>query len=159
MHAHVSYLSDESPACLMLLTIDKENFFELSEARRKIVQGLEKSGSIKAIDVAVDMGITSPEDAGVPEIKHFIYKSKGTAQFTTSDRVPPYSNNDKARTRLQNLYLILKSRLHSPSRPLKLVYYSGPYENVIAWVIKVLSDFTSFFIHLIFNYFLGSANV
>lgn len=37
MHAHVSYLSDESPLCLFMLTVERDIFFPLSEARKKIV--------------------------------------------------------------------------------------------------------------------------
>jgi len=37
LHAHVSYLSDNSPACLMLLSNDREKFFSLQESRQKIV--------------------------------------------------------------------------------------------------------------------------
>jgi len=37
LHAHVSYLSDSSPACLMLLSNDREKFFSLQESRQKIV--------------------------------------------------------------------------------------------------------------------------
>ncbi len=37
VHAHVSYLSDECQACLVLLTVDRESFFPLSEAKQKIV--------------------------------------------------------------------------------------------------------------------------
>jgi len=38
VHAHVSYLSDECQACLVLLTVDRESFFALSEAKQKIVE-------------------------------------------------------------------------------------------------------------------------
>ena len=37
MHAHVSYLSDDSPVCLFMLTVERDIFFKLSEARQKIV--------------------------------------------------------------------------------------------------------------------------
>ena len=37
MHAHVSYLSDDSPICLFMLTVERDIFFELSEARGKII--------------------------------------------------------------------------------------------------------------------------
>ncbi len=37
MHAHVSYLTDDCPACLFILTIESDAFFKLSEAKNKIV--------------------------------------------------------------------------------------------------------------------------
>ncbi|CAL4200053.1 unnamed protein product, partial [Meganyctiphanes norvegica] len=37
LYGHVSYLSDDCEACLLLLTVDREQFFTLSEAKQKIV--------------------------------------------------------------------------------------------------------------------------
>ena len=54
-------------------------------------------------------------------------------QFTSSQHSLPYVET-RAKERLHKLYLYLQGKLHSTSRPLKLVYYSGPKENVIAWV-------------------------
>lgn len=36
LHGHVSYLSDDCQACLLLLTVDRDAFFTLSEAKQKI---------------------------------------------------------------------------------------------------------------------------
>lgn len=38
MHAHISYLAEDCQACLVLLTIDPDLFFTLSEAKRKITE-------------------------------------------------------------------------------------------------------------------------
>ena len=37
MHAHVSYLTEDCPACLIMLTVEKDIFFELSDAKGKII--------------------------------------------------------------------------------------------------------------------------
>ena len=42
LHAHVSYLTENSPACLLLLTTDRNAFFDLSQAKAKIVERLRK---------------------------------------------------------------------------------------------------------------------
>lgn len=34
MHAHVSYLAEDCQACLLLLTVDRDVFFTLSEAKQ-----------------------------------------------------------------------------------------------------------------------------
>ena len=74
-----------------------------------------------------------PKEIGTPEIRHYMYKSKNTAQFLSA---PDLSEmKPEALSRLQNIYFIMKSRLHSPTRPCKLMYNSGSMENVIAWVI------------------------
>ena len=54
-------------------------------------------------------------------------------QFTSSKHSQPYVEPD-SKARLHKIYLYLQSKLHSTSRPLKLVYYSGSKENVVAWV-------------------------
>lgn len=38
LHAHVSYLSDDCQACLLLLSVEKDVFFTLSEAKQKITE-------------------------------------------------------------------------------------------------------------------------
>ena len=74
-----------------------------------------------------------PSKIGIPDIKHFLYKSKTTAQFTGSEYVSPYLD-EKSQERLQNIYLLLQGQLHAASRSAKLVYYTGKLENVFAWV-------------------------
>ena len=43
MHAHVSYLTEDCPACLLMLTVERDAFFDLfvtfHERARKIVSG------------------------------------------------------------------------------------------------------------------------
>ena len=156
MHAHVSYLREGSPICLFMLTVERDIFFALSEARRKIVQvitnyfvskqiflkdsnfqAFEKSGNIKKME---DL-LQEKEDKikactiGIPEIKHYVYKSKSTAQFLTSHD-SKYDNGTEARIRLNKIHYLLKSRLHHQTRAYKLLYYGGSSENVIAWVSK-----------------------
>jgi len=36
LHAHISYLDDSCQTCLLLLAVDKDLFFKLSECRDKI---------------------------------------------------------------------------------------------------------------------------
>lgn len=38
LHAYVSYLPDNSPACLLLFSTDKEKFFELQQCKERIVE-------------------------------------------------------------------------------------------------------------------------
>ena len=37
LHAYVSYLPENSPACLLLFSTDKEKFFELKQCKERIV--------------------------------------------------------------------------------------------------------------------------
>lgn len=43
LYGHVSYLADDCEACLLLLSVDREQFFTLSEAKQKIVDVCCKS--------------------------------------------------------------------------------------------------------------------
>ena len=133
MHAHVSYLVEGSPVCLFMLTVERDIFFALSEARLKIVKALEKAGSIKKMeDLLQDQERLKSSTIGIPEIRHYSYKSKTTAQFLSSH--DSTYDDVEAMNRLNNIHFILKTRLHSITRPYKLLYYSGSTENVIAWV-------------------------
>ena len=38
LYAHISYLDDNCPACLLLLSTDRDAFFELAETRLKTVE-------------------------------------------------------------------------------------------------------------------------
>lgn len=38
LHAHISYLSESCEACLLLLSVDKDMFFTLSDAKSKIME-------------------------------------------------------------------------------------------------------------------------
>ena len=38
LHAYVSFLPNNSPACLLLLSTDKEQFFELKECKERIIE-------------------------------------------------------------------------------------------------------------------------
>ena len=136
MHAHVSYLIEGSPVCLFMLTVERDIFFALSEARRKIVLALEKAGSIKKMeDLLQDSERLKSSVIGIPEIRHYMYKSKTTAQFLSSH--DSTYDDVEAMNRLNNIHFILKTRLHSLTRPYKLLYYSGSLENVIAWVSDI----------------------
>ena len=38
LYAHISYLEDNCPACLLLLSTDRNAFFELAETRLKTIE-------------------------------------------------------------------------------------------------------------------------
>ncbi len=38
LHAHVSYLPNDSPACLLLFSANKEKFFEMQECQQRIIE-------------------------------------------------------------------------------------------------------------------------
>merc|ERR1719348_1616505 len=72
LHAHVSYLTDDSPACLLLLTLDRNAFFDLSAARGKIIERMERHGSISAIQTAIANSRYTTQAIELPEMRHFL---------------------------------------------------------------------------------------
>jgi len=133
LHAHVSYLTDNCNACLLMLTTERDIFFELSEAKQKIVLNLEKSGATKAISESAKSCEYSPADVGCPEIRHFLYKSKTTAQFTGSRWCTPYADDPDGQRRVHDLYLYAQSKTHSSGRNAKFLYHTGSYETLVGW--------------------------
>ena len=111
LHAHVSYLTDTSqgdilvfliilivsPACLLLLTLDRNAFFDLSAARTKIIERcflssgllitmyrMERHGSIAAIEDSIKNSSYSTKNIELQEMRHFLYKSRTSAQVTVT---------------------------------------------------------------------------
>ncbi|XP_068141576.1 vacuolar fusion protein MON1 homolog [Drosophila tropicalis] len=135
LHAHVSYLADDCQACLLLLSVDRDAFFTLSEAKAKITEKLRKNNCLKAIDDELKQPFNAKlyqQVLGVPELRHFLYKPKNTAQLLCPMLRHPY----KAITefeRLEAIYCSLLHRIHNNWRPLKLIYDVKEQEVVLAW--------------------------
>jgi len=144
LHAHVSYLTETCNACLLMLTTERDIFFELSEAKHKIVAGLEKLGATKAIAESAKKCEYSAGDIGCPEIRHFLYKSKTTAQFTSCKMGQPYTDDEGAQRRLQSLYLYAQSKTHASGRNVKFLFYTGSYETVAAWATHAFEIYAIF---------------
>jgi len=143
LYAHVSYLQDGCPACLLLLSTDKNAFFELSECKLKILERMQKFNCIEHLTTAANRGNYKTEQVGISELWHFIYKSRSTAQFTSPVIGPPY-NTPEEQERLFGLYLHLHHRIHSSSRPLKLLCYTTPKEMLLGWVTAAFELYASF---------------
>lgn len=95
-------------------------------------QKLRRTQCLKAINDAMDKCI-SLATIGIPEIRHFLYKSKSNAQLLCSEIAPPY-NTIVGYRRLEDLYYNIHHRIHNASRPLKLIYEMKENEIVLAWI-------------------------
>nr|XP_054775013.1 protein SAND-like isoform X2 [Lytechinus pictus] len=132
LHAHISYLS-ESPACLVLLTVDKMAFAEMAKCKDKILERLQKNNCIAAIQRAVSKGSFRCQEVGIGDLRHFLYKVRSTAQYAAPELDAPYNQPDE-RDRLLSLYQYTHQRIHSPARPLKIMFTVGSKEAVLGWV-------------------------
>lgn len=148
LYGHVSYLSEDCQACLLLLTVEANVFFLLSEAKQRIVEKLRRANCLQAINESLSAKEELCSSLGFPEIRHYLYKCKSTAQFYQPSISPPYRNYKQ----LLSLYKRAHHRLHSAERPLKLLFERNTSEAILAWdtrgfelyvVLEPLTDTTS----------------
>ncbi|KAH8402955.1 hypothetical protein KR222_001029 [Zaprionus bogoriensis] len=136
LHAHVSYLADDCPACLLLMSVDRDAFHTLSEAKQRITEKLRKSLCLQAINEELQQPYNAKlyqQVVGLPELRHFLYKPKSTAQLLCPMLRHPYKSLAEFE-RLEAIYCSLLHRIHNAARPLKLIYEVREREVVLAWV-------------------------
>jgi len=82
----------EDEIAILLISADKESFYDLKQMRDDVVAQLEKNGSMDIIKIAVRRGRPSSSDI-VPGtlLRHFLYKSRANVQFTMSSFDPHFS--------------------------------------------------------------------
>jgi len=69
----------------------------------------------------------------MPELWHFVYKSKSSGHMTSPEPTAPYVT-DVQRHRLQDLYMSIHGRMHCAHRPLRILYQTYAYESILGWV-------------------------
>ncbi|KAF1988394.1 DUF254-domain-containing protein [Aulographum hederae CBS 113979] len=125
--------SDEEVA-ILLISPNKEGFFELRQMRDDLVEQLSKNASLNIIRDAVNLGRLSCTDI-IPGtvLRHFLYKSRANVQFFMPS-FDPYFNTPIARRRLLTLYNHLHTTLHTrPSPTPKIHHVSTPHHMALAW--------------------------
>ena len=119
---------------ILLISANKESFYELRETRDTVLTELDKNGSMALIKAAVRVGRPSATDI-IPGtvLRHFLYKSKANVQFMMPSYEPEYTNL-LARRKLLSLYHKLHASVHTKNAHLK-VHYGISRETVsLAWV-------------------------
>lgn len=96
-------------------------------------QKLRRSNVLKAINDAMNNKGINLRSIGIPEIRHFLYKSKSNAQLLCSEINIPY-NTPQEFSRLEGLYYDIHHRIHNSNRPTKLIYQMYEMETILAWV-------------------------
>lgn len=81
-HAHISYLEQDTDLCLLLISTDREDFFTVSDCKRKFQDRLKKRGAYYALLDALRTPFYNVSQVGIPYLRHFIYKSKSSGLFT-----------------------------------------------------------------------------
>lgn len=81
---------------------------------------------------------------GVPEIRHFLYKSKSKAQLLCSEIKKPYDTAEEF-NRLESMYYAIHHQIHNSNRPTKLIYRINEKEIILAWVSICEVNFDEYF--------------
>lgn len=132
-HAHISYLEPASELCLILVSTDREDFFNMSDCKLKFLERLSKRSAYQTLKEALKKPSYSVDQVGIPELRHFLYKSKSSGLYT-SPEFPLIYESSEEQERLLGLYQNLHSCLHHPTRPLRSFYRCGERENMMAWM-------------------------
>ena len=141
LHAHVSYISEA--VCLVLVTVDRNAFPELSEARTKIMERLEKQNTFAAISSALESASYTCDSIELSELRYFLYKSRSSAQYTAPVPAPCYQDPEQMK-RLLSIFLSLQNRFHVASRPIKLCYRATSQELILAWATQAFELYAVF---------------
>uniref|UniRef100_A0A671MJ93 Vacuolar fusion protein MON1 homolog n=1 Tax=Sinocyclocheilus anshuiensis TaxID=1608454 RepID=A0A671MJ93_9TELE len=145
-YAYVAYLDPPECVCLVLLSTDKEAFYAMAECNRKIEEAF---ASQNALQWVANTQLYNVDDIGVANLKHFLNKPskvldhhRKLPQFTCPEMEVAYRSQEE-RIRLLDLYRNMHYRIHSTSRPLKLIYHQGE-ETLLAWVCSKFEMYVCF---------------
>ncbi|NWU93518.1 MON1B protein, partial [Upupa epops] len=132
---------EEQAVTLILLLTEREGFYAAAACRRRLQEVLQAQGVLAELRQALRGGSQyRAARAGAPELRHFLYKPlegpeemQQVPQFTSPELEGPYRSEEEQQ-RLFDLYHYLHSRVHSPQRPLRLLYHVAEKETLLAWV-------------------------
>lgn len=116
-----SSASPEDKVAVLLISADKESFYELQKMRDDVVKQLEKNGSMKIIKAAVKSGrLRTTDIASGSQLRHFLYKSRSNVQFTMPS-FAPYFRSPIAHRR----YVLTFHHLKNPTFHSNLTQFTG----------------------------------
>jgi hypothetical protein len=148
----------EEEIAIILISPDKESFYDLKEMRDRLAAQLTKTGSLALIRTAARQG--RPKIQSITpgaEISHFLYKSRANVQFCMSSLEPAFSSPSAspspslsqghkqlataekmvARRRLMSVYHELHASMHSKHSHLKVLHAVGEDAASLAWITPV----------------------
>ncbi|KXX74263.1 Vacuolar fusion protein MON1 [Madurella mycetomatis] len=151
---------DEDEIAIILISPDKESFYDLKEMCDKLAAQLAKTGSLSLIRGAVRQG--RPEIQSIApgaQLSHFLYKSRANVQFCMSSLEPAFSSPSPspssspfqgqshgttaspermvARRRLMSVYHELHASMHAKHSHLKVLHAAGDDAASLAWITPV----------------------
>ncbi|KAL1453858.1 hypothetical protein WDU94_010165 [Cyamophila willieti] len=161
LYSHVSYLADDCPACMLMLTVDKNLFFTLNEAKQVITEKLRRAKLLDEINTGLASASSlKTSQLNITSLRHFVYKCKQTNQLICPQYEAPYdvtsscvaSSNETRSEEFNNVatsskdpvcktvlqyYSRLYCDIHRESRHLKLYYEARDMETLLGWVSQL----------------------
>ncbi|RFU36134.1 hypothetical protein B7463_g262, partial [Scytalidium lignicola] len=124
----------EDEVAIILISADKESFYDLKQMRDDVVSQLNKNGSMEIIKTTVRKGRPTTADI-VPgiQLKHFLYKSRSNVQFVMP-AFSPYFTTLISRRRLMTLYHQLHASTHAKHNHLKVLHSVAKDSISLAWI-------------------------
>lgn len=122
--------------------LDKNVYFSWLTTLLKMLfqfQRLNKYNGLRAISDSIANSSYGIRQCGISDLRHFLYKSRSTAQFTSPEIEAPYLKPEE-QERLFGLYLYLHHRIHMTDRPLKILYHVGQHETLLGWASVLFVD-------------------
>ncbi|KAF9586184.1 Vacuolar fusion protein mon1b [Lunasporangiospora selenospora] len=144
LHAYICYIAKK--VCMLLISPDKDSFFEMSSVKQKVVDELESTGILASLEgyaAAGTRGGFAVGDTGIPGLRHFLYKSSTNVQYTMPELTDPYANSH-SRKRLMRQYQHMHERMHKKTRPLKLLFHAGDQEIMLGWITTSFELYAAF---------------
>ncbi|CAK3964559.1 Hypothetical predicted protein [Lecanosticta acicola] len=125
--------SEDDELAIVLISANREAFYELRKMRDDLVSQLATNGSMATIKTAIRKGHASCAEI-VPNtaIRHFLYKSRGNVQFVMPSFKPEFSDAVDRR-KLLNLYHQMHDSIHSRTAHLKVQHSIGSDATALAW--------------------------
>lgn len=129
--------SSEDEIAIILISTDKESFFELQKMSDNVVSELKKKGSMDIIKSAAKTGRPKiAEIAPGAEISHFLFKSKANVQFFMPS-LEPHFNDMISHRRFMSLYHSLHDTVHAKHSHLKVMHCVNETSTSLAWITPI----------------------
>ncbi|KAA8899619.1 vacuolar fusion protein MON1 [Sphaerosporella brunnea] len=131
LHAYIHFFQPD--ICVVLISADKDAFFEMREMAANVIAGLKSSSLLSHIVASIPRYTPTDLVPGTP-IRHFLYKSRQNVQFTMPAWGGHYTTQS-SRRRVMTLYHKLHASVHAKSAHLKVCFCSRKQEETLAWVL------------------------
>jgi hypothetical protein len=144
LHLHASFLdlhgvSPLTPVMLALISLSPDDFFMLNDYRDRLVQQINAQPALvnALAEAARDRDWRlPPPPLSPPELRHFVFVSRTTAQLTAPAWPAQYSAAAAQRRVIRLWSHLLTRAVQSSVKPAKVVMHSTSGETSLAWVTE-----------------------